>query len=379
MPSSTRAHRLAARRRRRRLVVGFAAVAIATGAVAMGVAAAVRSGDDVRAVEVGTDPPPLPSTRPGEPARSTTVGGSAGGVAVPEDGAYLGIWRGPGPGRPSDSRASLEAVEQQIGRRFAIDRRFYRWGTELPTDHERWTASAGRIPMVSLRSVRAGSGERVPWARIASGAEDQYLARVADSLREWGVPFFFILDAEPEAMVPESGSPEEFRAAWRRVVDLFRARGVANASFVFTTEAWSFRAEADRLQLMDDLYPGDAHVDWIASDPYNFYEDGRWASFVDEIEPWYAWARREHPAKPLAIAEWGSKEDPSDPARKAAWLHDALVALQTRFPEIKAVVYFDESKAERGVVNDWRIDTSAESLRAFAQIANHEHLRPGTP
>jgi hypothetical protein len=32
-------------------------------------------------------------------------------------------------------------------------------------------------------------------------------------------------------------------------------------------------------------------------------------------------------------------------------------------------VYFDEKKVERGTVNDWRIDTSAPSLAAFAQIS----------
>ena len=124
------------------------------------------------------------------------------------------------------------------------------------------------------------------------------------------------------------------------------------------------------------MYPGDDVVDWIASDPYNFFNDGDWIPLSDEIQPWYLWARGNHPSKPLAFSEWGTKEDPDDPSRKGAWLRDALDVLRTQYPEVKAVVYFDERKEERGTVNDWRIDTSSESLAAFADIAADEYFNP---
>jgi hypothetical protein len=74
------------------------------------------------------------------------------------------------------------------------------------------------------------------------------------------------------------------------------------------------------------------------------------------------------------LTEWGSKEDPKNANHKAAWFRDALVALSTKYRAVHAVVYFDERKMERGTVNDWRIDTSASSLSAFAQIAKSTYF-----
>ncbi len=124
---------------------------------------------------------------------------------------------------------------------------------------------------------------------------------------------------------------------------------------------------------MKALYPGDDYVDWIAADPYNFFKQGAWRSLSFETRAWYRWARAEHPSKPLALAEWGSKEDPHDPMRKAAWLRQALRSLQRDYPHIKAVVYFDEEKHEQGTVNDWRIDTggvAGPTLAAFREVAH---------
>jgi beta-mannanase len=124
------------------------------------------------------------------------------------------------------------------------------------------------------------------------------------------------------------------------------------------------------VQDVKSLYPGDQVVDWIAADPYNFDHNGAWQSLTYEMKTWYEWARREHPDKPLALAEWGSKEDPKDRNHKAEWFRDALNALRGPFHDVKAVVYFDEEKHENGTINDWRIDTSTESLRAFKEMAN---------
>ena len=130
------------------------------------------------------------------------------------------------------------------------------------------------------------------------------------------------------------------------------------------------------LALAQSLYPGDKIVDWIAADPYNFDNNGAWHSLSFELGPWYSWATTYHPTKPLALTEWGSKEDPSQPNRKAAWFRDAASKLESSYQAIRAVVYFDERKHERGIVNDWRVDTSPASLAAFAEISRAAWFRP---
>jgi hypothetical protein len=320
------------------------------------------------------------STEPGESRPTTTTTTRPPGPpppAVPARGAYFGIWRGPGPGRPDDAILSTQQAEDQIGRRFAIDNRYYDWGAPVPGPYERWTADGDRIPMVSICACRFDDDSYVRWADIASGAEDAYITAIATEFARWGVPAFLVFDSEPEVHLATHGTPAEYRAAWRRVVEGFRAAGATNVAFVWATTSYELRTDVGDRDLVEQLYPGDDLVDWIGVDPYNFNENGDWESFADVVDPWYRWVTRLHPDKPLMMVEWGSKEDPERPDRKAAWLLDALVQLRERYPKIRAAVYFDEEKHERGTVNDWRTDTSPAALTAFAALGHSRWFAPG--
>ena len=52
------------------------------------------------------------------------------------------------------------------------------------------------------------------------------------------------------------------------------------------------------------------------------------------------------------IGEFGAQERKH--GEKAEWIREAAQTLKTKFPEIKAVVYFNVKKRY-----DWRIDTSS--------------------
>lgn len=269
----------------------------------------------------------------------------------------------------------MAAAEQAIGRKYAIDHRYYDWGADIPSSYERWTAASGRIPMVSVCACRFSDGSVVAWSRIAAGKEDTYLISVARGFVALRKPAFFVFDSEPETQVGIRGTAADYRAAWRHVVTLFRQRGATNVAFVWATTAYAFRPESGQIARAESLYPGDDLVDWIASDPFNFDQAGAWHSLSYELGPWYHWATTTHATKPLALTEWGSKEDPGEANRKAAWFRDALAQLQTKYRGIRAVVYFDEQKFERATVNDWRVDTGRPSLAAFAEISRAAWFR----
>jgi hypothetical protein len=319
--------------------------------------------------------PPAPSTA-ASTTTSTTVAPAPTAPAaavlappkVPRSGAYFGAWRGPGPGRPINPKINIHQAEQAIGRRYAIDHSYYEWGNLIPSDYQTWTVSQHRIPMVSLCACRF-SGSVVRWARIAAGAEDSYLVSIARGFVALHSPAFFVFDAEAETNVGIRGTAADYVAAFRHVVAVFRAQKATNVAFVWATTAFAWQAGSGQESTVRSLYPGDGYVNWIASDPYNFDTKGAWHSLSFEVDPWYSWATAKHASKPLMLTEWGSKEDPGNTNRKAAWFRDALRALSTSYRAIHAVVYFDERKVEHGTVNDWRIDTSAASLSAFAQIA----------
>jgi hypothetical protein len=319
---------------------------------------------------------PAATTKPTTTTTTTTVAPTTTAQAaaglkppkVPRTGAYFGAWRGPGPGRPTNPKANIKGAEQAIGRTYAIDHQYYQWGDKVPTEYQTWTVAQHRIPMVSVCACHF-SGDVVQWSRIAAGKEDPYLVSIARGFVALHSPAFFVFDAEPETNVGIRGTAADYVAAFRHAVTVFRSQKATNVAFVWATTAFAWQPGSGQTALVKSTYPGDTVVDWISEDPYNFFSHGIWHPLSDEVAPWYAWARSKHATKPLMLSEWGSKEDPSHPSRKAAWFRDALVALSTDYRAVHAVVYFDERKVERGTVNDWRIDTSALSLSAFAEIA----------
>lgn len=337
----------------------------------------------------GTSDTTTPTTAPAatQPAATTTTTTKPKQPAlvkpaVPKSGAYFGIWRGPGPNRPTDdptiaNTQAAESPQQGVDRKFAIDHHYYPWLTPFPDDYDRWTASQGRIPMISVCSCYWDKNNTpVMWADVASGKFDLYLISIADRFKAMKVPAFFAYDGEAETNAQgysnqPRGSTQDFVHAFRHVVDVFRARGATNVAFVWTVTGYAFQAASGSQGAETaSMYPGDNYVDWLGVDPYNFGRANAWNSLAYEMGPWYQWATANHPGKPLMLAEWGSVEDQGNPNRKAQWLQDAATALQTQFSKVRAVVYFDEQKFEQGTVHDWRIDTTQQSLAAFRAIAH---------
>ena len=108
-------------------------------------------------------------------------------------------------------------------------------------------------------------------------------------------------------------TPEEFVAAWRHVVSVFRAVGATNVLWV-----WSPNVDCGGQCPFDAFYPGDAWVDWVALDGYNYgpVDDVPWMSMAQIFGPSYD-DLTALTTKPLMIAETASTEEGGD---KAAWI-----------------------------------------------------------
>lgn len=90
-------------------------------------------------------------------------------------------------------------------------------------------------------------------------------------------------------------------------------------------------------------------------------------------------------AKPLMVAETASSEALPQQAAlgdtKAKWIADALGdAIPNKFPRIRAVVWFNENKrdVEKGGY-DWRVQSSADALRAFSAAVSSSFYRSHWP
>ncbi len=122
-------------------------------------------------------------------------------------------------------------------------------------------------------------------------------------------------------------------------------------------------------------YPGDAYVDWIASDGYSWYPvTGAWRTWTQIFQPFYDWAVTMN--KPIMIAENGVLEDPAVAGRKAAWIADSQSVLKNVYPLIQAVLYFDTVGNSGPAPIDWRVSSSQGAYEAYRTMALDPYFNP---
>jgi beta-mannanase len=264
--------------------------------------------------------------------------------------------------------AEIEEAEAEMGRSLAIDHHFYAWTDRFPSGLEEWDGAVGRASLITWEpttaSVRA----------IADGTEDAVIAARADGLRSLDRPVFLRWGHEMNGDWFAWGGPRiggddpagAYVAAYRHIHDVFAERGATNVIWVWSPNAVDAPKVAGNH--WSDYYPGDAYVDWVGIDGYNWGTSrsfGRWQRFDDVFGAVYDdYADR----KPIMIAETASTEDGGD---KASWIAQVRPALADRFPSVAAVVWFDQHKE-----TDWSIGSSPQALAAFRTLAADELLSP---
>ncbi len=270
----------------------------------------------------------------------------------------IGVNVGNGPGNP----AALDQYTSAAGRAPAIVMWYQAWSEPLYYSSQMPDVlSRGATPMITWDPANGSGG--IPLRDIASGAWDSYIDQSAEAARAVGQPIYIRfahemnLSSSPWGPGNGGNTASDFVAAWQHVVTRFRADGATNVQWV-----WSPNVYCGGSCPFTAFYPGDAYVDWVALDGYNYGPvDGvPWMSLSDIFGPSYDLLTG-LTQKPVMIAETGSTESGGD---KAAWIESAfLQELPTRMPRVRAVIWFDRVKE-----TDWRVDSSAASAAAWQQV-----------
>jgi hypothetical protein len=209
-----------------------------------------------------------------------------------------------------------------------------------------------------------------------AGLHDARLDRIAAAARAYPRPVYVrpwpemngdwtTFQPTPAGEKPHGGTPAEFIAAWRYVVTYLRARGATNLRWVFNPTTDTYPGTTD----IRTIYPGDAYVDVLGLDGYNWGNTGvnwgPWRTFEDIYRVQYDRLVALHPTAPVWICEVGCKEPSYDDgapriksASKGRWITDMFAA--TTFPRVRAVCWF-HTKKER----DWRVSSSNDALKAI--------------
>lgn len=328
--------------------------------------------DDVSVVPLATTtPPPVTAASGVLPAQGT--------------GALFGYYQAGG--------ADPRPMESKIGRKFDLIHHF----KDFDATNNMWPTSAmlsqaaeGRTIHVGWELVsydggydsalqpapgasstdRSGKVQRTwTYRQVSNGSLDRYLDAVAAKVK--ATPSYkFIVDIDPETddrpdiggtakIRAAAGTRTEYAAAYRHIVDRFRARGVTNVLWAWTMSGWT-ASDPSKAWSLQQLWPGPNYVNIIMWDPYN-HDPSRWRTFSQIVAPFYNAIRGglldpvDASAKklPLGLGEYGCVAD----SRRPAWLK-AIPSQARSFPALVSLGYFNSGS--------WgSLGTDTTSIAAF--------------
>jgi beta-mannanase len=224
---------------------------------------------------------------------------------------------------------------------------------------------------------------RYNYASIISGQYDAYISQWAQSAAAWGKPFYLRLFHEmngnwyPWGIHINGNTPALAIQAWQHVYKIFQSAGATNVKFLWEP---TFHTPAYLIDPLASFYPGDAYVDWLGVDGYNWGQYGLeefWNAFTSPTEL-FQYTYNEmmstvSSAKPVMLVETASAAGAAS-TDKAAWITQ-LQNDATLFPNLKAVGYYDGS-SEDGLpdhaelpLSFWRFDEDPYSLAAFRALS----------
>jgi hypothetical protein len=268
---------------------------------------------------------------------------------------------------------AVQALESKIGRKLAVVRVFKSWNSAFPTKYDTWLKSTGHLLMMSVQARRT-DGSVVLWRSIANAQPGSTLYKQivswAQRIKSFGAHMYFIFNHEPESWRGlDNGTAADFIAAWRKIVTVFRNQGVTNVGYTWTMTAWGFKRTDSRAAR--NYYPGDAYVDNIGADAYNFYtcrtdQKTKWTPLSTILSGWLQFGKA-HSTKGMVIPEIGSVEDPNWAGRKADWIRAGYAWLKNQLGSRLRVVawWHDEAPETRYPACAFWVDSTTSSLGAF--------------
>lgn len=315
-------------------------------------------------------------------------------VVIPQKGAYTGAFMDFGDTEDEVTLDAIDDFETMVGKHQAIIASSSYWGEQsFPTANLNIIWRHGSLPLVFWspwdQPYEQNKGpDRFGLKEIIAGKWDAYIDKWADAAHAFGQPMIVVFGNEMNGdWFPWSGwyygankpvpgmpnewqGPETYKAAYRHVVDRVRARGASNIKWMFHTNNYSY--PLDTWNFAPAYYPGADYVDWLGMSVYGQqFKDEPWAAIPPLVDWPYQEICRLDPNKPVMIAEWGTAEFPHS-GNKGQWIKEGLDDFRTRYPRIKAAVYWHERwQNQDQSYSNLHINSSVESLNAYrAGVAN---------
>ena len=296
---------------------------------------------------------------------------------------FAGVYLGDAETQPEQIQSSIDAFAGLVGKRPALVKTFHTiegdfsargWNGQLLRKVD--AAGATNFVALDLRWPHAPAGGLL--AAINTGAADADFVRLA---REFAsLPFVVLLSPGWEMngnwngytwQGVENGNekgPEQYVAAWRRIVHIFRREGASNVEWVFSPNVGNALTNqatgSSHWNWYAHYYPGDDYVDYLG--PHGFNGSGVWGGPYKGFGRLFDGAEADHllsdlerryPTKPIIVGEFASEELAAHD--KGEWISGAFVDMR-RHPNVIGAIWFNMKKEA-----DWRIGSSSGSLAAY--------------
>ena len=319
-------------------------------------------------------------------------------LMVPKQGAYTGAYIDFGDGEDGVTLESVEKFQDLTAKPLAIVAFGSFWARQaFPTEKVGLIRAYGAVPLIfwspwdapfdqnhgpdqySLNEILAGKWDAYidQWAADAAKVPSQFFVSFACEMNGTWFPWsgWFYGKGPPVTGDPKIPAtwpgPETYKKAWRYVVDRARAQGATNILWVFQPNNYSYPLIPWNLAAA--YYPGPEYVDWLALSVYGKqYAKEDWCPFRLLLEWPYEELCRLDPQKPVMLAEWGVAESHLPGEEKGAWITSAFLEMTSRYPRLKAAVFWHERwENEDGSYSNLRVNSSKASLQAYREgVAN---------
>ncbi len=194
----------------------------------------------------------------------------------------------------------------------------------------------------------------VTLASIAAGRSDAYLRQYAAEVRAFGHPvilsFAHEMNGDWYSWGTQDAAPAQFTAAWRHVVDVFRAAGALNVTW-----AWAVNAVSGGEPDVSRWWPGSQYVTWVAIDGYYYFPQDRFSSVFGTT---IAEVRR-FTGDPVFIGETAIGPGPD----AAAQVADLFAGM--RAGHVLGFAWFDQAQSDPPYHQDWHLSDDPAALAAF--------------
>ncbi|HET7399532.1 MAG TPA: glycosyl hydrolase [Intrasporangium sp.] len=218
----------------------------------------------------------------------------------------------------------------------------------------------GSVPQGRMISLDSSATWRTVANAQPGSAIYNNLVRWATTIKARGGTILLAYSHEPElSSKTNMGTAADFKAAYARVTTIFRQQGATNVKHTLQLTDWAFRTSPSDRVYAGNWYPGDAYVDIVGADAYNWYTcgegRGNWVELSTIIAPLLTFGKAHN--KLVALPEFGVTKD----SRRAQWLTNAKNYIVSNEAWFAGVYYFNHPPTNlKNADCVWNLSTWAE-------------------